>query len=370
MRRSYLVLSALALALCLGWLAPAPAEATRIRDLTSFKGVRGNQLIGYGLVVGLNGTGDKSSTTFTVQGLTNMLTRMGVRVTSGQVKVKNVAAVMVTADLPAFAHSGSKLDVTLSSLGDANSLYGGTLVLTPLKGVDGQTYAVAQGPVVVGGYQAGGEAASVSKNHPTVGRIPRGAFVERELGYEFASEQVMTINLHTPDFTMAGRIAQAINQAMPFLRAQADDPSTVSIQLPASQKDLVPIMAKLETLDVPTDKSYRVVVDERTGTIVMGEGVRISTVAVASGALSISITETPQVSQALPFAQGGETVVVPRTQVQAAEAKRSLAVLEQGASIGEVVRALNALGATPRDIIVILQAIKSAGALQGELEVI
>jgi flagellar P-ring protein precursor FlgI len=330
MRRPSTILAALVLGALLSAALSSPAQAARVRELASLKGVRGNQLIGYGLVLGLNGSGDKSATTFTVQGLTNMLTRMGVRVTASQVKVKNVAAVMVTADLPPFARNGTRLDVTLSSLGDATSLYGGTLIMTPLKGVDGQTYAMAQGPVVVGGYQAGGEAAAVSKNHPTVGRIPQGAMVERELGYEFGQEQVMTLNLHSPDFIMAGRIAGAVNQALPGLHARALDPSTIRVDLPRGQNDLVGMMAKLESLDVPVDKSYKVVVDERTGTIVMGEGVRISTVAVASGPLSISITESPQVSQAQPFAPGGQTVVVPRTQVQAAEAKRSLAVLEQG----------------------------------------
>jgi flagellar P-ring protein precursor FlgI len=367
MRRLIIIAAALALALTLDGLA----HAARIKDMASVKGVRGNQLIGYGLVVGLNGSGDKSATTFTVQGLTNMLTRMGVKVTSGQVKVKNVAAVMVTSDLPAFARAGNRVDVTLSSIGDATSLYGGTLVLTPLKGVDGNVYAVAQGPVAVGGFQAGGEAASVTKNHPTVGRIPEGAVVEREVTYDFANERLMTVNLHTPSFTNAVRVAGTINQHLPTMKARAVDPATVQIDLPQGPgADPVTLMAKLESLEITPDKSARVVVDERTGTVVMGEAVRLSTVAVASGALSISITEKPQVSQALPFAPGGQTVVTPQTQVQVGEQKRSLAVMEQGVSIGEVVRALNALGATPREIIVILQAVKSAGALQGELEVI
>ncbi len=367
MRRKIVIAATLLLALALANLA----HATRIKDMAWIKGVRSNQLVGYGLVVGLNGTGDKNATTFTVQGLTNMLTRMGVKVTPGQVKVKNVAAVMVTTDLPAFSRVGNRLDVTLSSLGDATSLYGGTLVLTPLKAVDGQVYAVAQGPVAVGGFQAGGEAASVSKNHPTVGRIPEGALVEREVAYDFAHERVMTVNLHRPSFTNAVRVAGAINQGLPTLKARAVDPATVQIDLPHGPgADPVGLVAKLESLEISPDKSARVVVDERTGTVVMGEAVRLSTVAVASGALSISITEKPQVSQALPFAPGGRTVVTPQTQVQVGEQKRSLAVMEQGVSIGEVVRALNALGATPREIIMILQAVKAAGALQGELEVI
>ena len=230
---------------------------------------------------------------------------------------------------------------------------------------------MAQGPVTVGGFQAGGEAASVSKNHPTVARIPRGGLVERELPTQFGQEGRITVNLNTPDFTTASRMASRINQAMPEMRAQALDPSTVQITLPqGTSADPVGAMAKLENLEVAPDSVAKVVLDERTGTVVMGEQVRISTVAVASGSLSISITETPQVSQALPFAQGGQTVVVPRTQVQVGEQKKSLAVLDKGANIGDVVKALNALGATPRDLIVILQAIKAAGALQAELEVI
>lgn len=351
-------------------LAAQPAQALRIKDMASIKGVRSNQLIGYGLVVGLNGTGDKNTTMFTTQGLANMLTRMGVRVTADQLKVKNVAAVMVTADLPAYARQGNRLDITLSSLGDATSLSGGMLLITPLKALDGQTYAVAQGPISVGGFSAGGDAATVSKNHPTVGRVPRGATVEREVNMpEFAQDHSLTVNLDTPDFTNASRVAGRINQALPEIRARALDPSTVRIELPPGH-DPVAMMAKLEGLEITPDTSAKVIIDERTGTVVMGENVRISTVAVASGALSISISETPQVSQALPLAQGGQTVVVPRTQVQVGEQKRSLAVLDHGASIGDVVKALNALGATPRDLIVIMQAIKAAGALQADLEII
>ncbi|MFH2126725.1 MAG: flagellar basal body P-ring protein FlgI, partial [Pseudomonadota bacterium] len=216
-------------------VAAAPSQAVRIKDMASFKGVRGNQLVGYGLVVGLNGTGDKSATTFTVQGLTNMLTRMGVRVTPDQVKIKNVAAVMVTASLPPFARVGQRVDVTLSSLGDATSLGGGTLIMTPLKGMDGNTYVRAQGPVSVGGFLAAGEAASVSKNHPTVGRIPRGGSVERELAFAFKDMKQLEINLHTPDFTTAARVAAAVNRALPGAQAQADDPSTVKVSLPPDE---------------------------------------------------------------------------------------------------------------------------------------
>jgi flagellar P-ring protein precursor FlgI len=353
-------------------MAAMPVGAVRIKDMASLRGVRGNQLIGYGLVVGLNGTGDKAATTFTTQGLTNMLTRMGVKVTPGQVKVKNVAAVMVTAELPAFARQGNRLEVTLSSLGDSSSLAGGTLVLTPLKGLDGQVYAVAQGPVSVGGFQAGGAAASVSKNHPTVGRIPRGALVERELPLRFGDLRRLTINLHSPDFTTANRVAQKINSSLPILQARALDSGTVSITLPAGKDvDPVSMMARLENLQVTPDLSAKVVVEERTGTVVMGEAVRINTVAVASGSLSISIQEGAEVSQALPFAPGGQTVATPRTEVQVGERRAPLRLVKGGGvSIGEVVKALNALGATPRDLITILQAIKAAGALQADLEII
>jgi flagellar P-ring protein precursor FlgI len=352
------------------WLSAGAAQAVRIKDMASFKGVRGNQLVGYGLVVGLNGTGDKSATTFTVQGLTNMLTRMGVRVTPDQVKVKNVAAVMVTASLPPFARAGQRLDVTLSSLGDATSLGGGTLIMTPLKGMDGNTYVMAQGPVSVGGFLAAGEAASVSKNHPTVGRIPRGGTVERELPFAFKDMNNLEINLDTPDFTTAARLAAAVNRAMPGVNAQATDPSTVKVNLPpGGAGDRVSLVAKLENLEIRPDISAKVVVDERTGTVVMGEAVRISKVAITSGALSISIAESQQVSQPLPFSEG-QTVVTPQTEVQVGEQKAKLKLVDGGVSIGEVVKALNALGATPRDLISILQAIRAAGALQAELEII
>lgn len=351
-------------------VAAGAAQAARLKDMASIHGVRGNQLIGYGLVMGLNGTGDKAATTFTVQGLSNMLNRMGVKVSPDNVKVKNVAAVMVTAELPAFARAGSRIDVTLSSIGDSDSLAGGTLVMTPLRAVDGNIYAVAQGPVSVGGFTAGGQAATVSKNHPTVGRIPSGAVIERELTERFGENPRISINLRVPDFTVAARVAQSIQSEIPTLAPRAVDPSTIEITLPASGLENVALMARLENLEIEPDMSSKVVVDERTGTVVMGEGVRISTVAVASGALSISVTESADVSQALPFAPGGETVVVPSTDVTVGEQKAPLAVVRSGVSIGQVVSALNALGATPRDLIVILQAIEAAGALQAKLEII
>jgi flagellar P-ring protein precursor FlgI len=339
--------------------------------LANVHGVRSNQLIGYGLVVGLNGTGDKSSATFTMQGMANMLNRMGVRVNPSDLSVKNVAAVVVTAELPPFARQGSRLDITLSSLGDSASLQGGTLLLTPLRGLDGETYVVAQGPVSVGGFAVSGAGASATKNHPTVGRIPLGGVVERELDYNFSDLNTMSINLRHPDFTTADRMAAAINQTLPQLKARAIDPATINVDLPFGQgPDMVGIMAQIENLDIIPDQNARIVVEERTGTVVIGENVRIKTVAIASGALTITVAEDPQVSQALPLAPGGQTVITPQTTVSAIEAKRSLAVLPQGNTIADVVRALNSLGATPRDLIVILQALKAAGALNAELEII
>ena len=366
--KSILIILGLILAVA---LAAGQAQAIRIKDMASFKGVRPNQLIGYGLVVGLNGTGDKSSTVFTTQGLTNMLNRMGVKVGASAIAVKNVAAVMVTANLPPFARLGQRIDITLSSLGDSSSLAGGTLLMTPLKGLDNRVYVMAQGPVSVGGFAAAGEAAGVTKNHPTVGRIPKGGLVEREINLKMDQLDHMTINLDVPDFTTAYRVAAKVKEALPSLNAQAQDPSTVKVDLPpGSEMNRVEILARLENLDVIPDHSAKVIVDERTGTVVMGEKVRISTVAIASGALAISITETQDVSQALPFAQGGQTVVTPNTDVQVGEGKSALRVVDGGVSISEVVRALNALGATPRDLITILQAIKAAGALQADLEII
>ena len=368
MPRKYLICIIAALAIL---LLAGSAQAVRIKDLASVHGVRSNQLIGYGLVVGLNGTGDKGSTAFTIQGLANMLNRMGIKVTADQLKVKNVAAVMVTAELPPFSRQGSKIDVTLSSMGDCTSLLGGTLLLTPLKGLDGEVYVMSQGPVSIGGFSAGGEAASVTKNHPTVGRIPGGGIVERELDYDFADLRTMTINLRNPDFTTADRMASAINQSMPQMKARAIDPATITVDLPYGQgSDMVNLMARMENIDITPDQTAKVIVEERTGTVVIGENVRIKTVAIASGSLTITVVEDAQVSQALPFAPGGETVVVPNTNVNAVEAQRALAVVPQGNTIADVVRALNSLGATPRDLIVILQALKSAGALNAELEII
>ena len=347
------------------------AEAARIKDLATIEGVRSNQLVGYGLVVGLNGTGDKSSTRFTVQSVVNMLERLGVHIESGTVGVKNVAAVIVTADLEPFARAGSRLDVLVSSIGDASSLNGGTLLMTPLRGADGQVYAVAQGPLLVGGFQVSGETgSSASKNHPTVGRIPQGASVEKELEYTINDLERIMITLDKGDFSTADRIAGAVNRDLGGNYAMALDHSTVQLHVPPSYLgDVVGLLAKVEGTQVEPDAVAKVIVDERTGTIVMGSNVRISTCAVAHGSLSIQVKESLQVSQPLPFSEG-ETVVVPQTDIQVTEQDNRLMLLDPGVSLGEVVDALNAIGATPRELIAILQSLKAAGALQARLEII
>ncbi|KAF0219392.1 MAG: flagellar P-ring protein precursor [Geobacteraceae bacterium] len=352
-------------------LLPQLALAIRIKDIASFDGVRDNQLIGYGLVVGLNGTGDSDQTTFPVQSLVNVLERMGITVNRADIKVKNVAAVMVTATLPPFAKQGSKMDVLVSSMGDAKSVAGGTLLMTPLKGGDGQVYAVAQGGVLTNSFSYGGQAASAQKNHPTAGRVPDGALVERELPNVLADRIQLKLNLHQPDFTTASRMATAVNEKFKARVAFCSDPGAVTLNIPdAYQGRTVEFVAELEGLDVRPDVSARVVLNERTGTIVVGENVRISSVAVSHGNLTLYIRETPQVSQPQPLSKTGETKVVPRTALKVSEESGGLAILREGANIGDVVRALNALGVTPRDLIGIMQAIKAAGALQAELTVI
>lgn len=348
-----------------------PALATRIKDIASFDGVRDNQLIGYGLVVGLNGSGDSDQTKFPVQSLVNVLERMGVTVNRADIKVKNVAAVMVTALLPPFAKQGSTMDVLVSSMGDATSLAGGTLLLTSLKGGDGQVYAVAQGSVSTNSFSYSGQAASAQKNHPTSGRVPGGALIERELPNVLAGRSELKLNLRQPDFTTATRIATAINTRFQAVLAANNDPGTVLLTIPADyQGRTVAFVAELERLEVTPDNPAKVVLNERTGTIVMGDKVRIATVAVSHGNLSLYIKETPEVSQPAPFSERGTTEVVPRTSVKVNEGAGGLALVDPGANIGDVVRALNALGVTPRDLIGIMQAIKAAGALNADLVII
>lgn len=355
--------------ICFLLLLSAPsAYAVRIKDIASFEGVRSNQLVGYGLVVGLNGSGDSDQTKFPVQSVANMLERMGVTINRGDITVKNVAAVMVTATLPPFAKQGNRLDVLVSSMGDAKSISGGTLIMAPLKGGDNQVYAVAQGSVLTNSFAFGGQAASAQKNHPTAGQIPNGALVERELPNMLAGKSVLRLNLSQADFTTASRMVAVINDKFRSPVAATVDPGTVVLRIPEEYANrTVEFVASLETLEVRPDIPARVVLNERTGTIVMGENVRISTVAVSHGNLSLVIKETPQVSQPAPFSQTGTTTVVPRTEMKVEEESRRLTVMPEGASIGDVVRALNLLGVTPRDLIGILQAVKASGALQADL---
>jgi flagellar P-ring protein precursor FlgI len=349
----------------------SPGWAIRLKDIASFKGVRPNQLIGNGLVVGLNGTGDGTNVDFNTQELANFLAQLGINASRDKLKVKNIAAVAVTGVLPPFARVGSRIDILVSSLGDAKSLQGGTLLLTPLKGVDGQVYALAQGPVSVGGFSAGGAAGGgVTKNHPTAGRIANGATVEREIPFEFAGKDEFILSLHDADFTTSQRIVKAINHYLRGSYSHSRDGGTVAIKLPPGYKDgAIPLLASLEKLEIIPDAAAKVVIDERNGTVVMGANVRLATVAIAHGNLMVQIKERPRVSQPLPFSEG-ETAIVPDTSVTIKEGENHLMVLPEGVSIGQVVLALNAIGVTPRDLIAILQAIKAAGALQAELEVI
>lgn len=347
------------------------AFAARIKDVASFSGVRTNQLVGYGLLVGLSGTGDKRGSDFTIQSIWNMLDRMGVRVDKKTLRPANVAAVMVTCQMPATSRAGTKLDVTVSSLGDATSLVGGVLLLTPLKGVDGNIYALAQGPVAVGGFQATGTAATATKNITTVATIPGGANVERTIPFEFNEQADLTISIGYPDFSTAMQIVKKVNQAMGGSYARALDASTVKLDLPEQHRgNIVPLMASLENLEITPDNKARVVVDEKTGTVVVGLNVKLTRSAVTHGNLQIVIDETAEVSQPLPFAPvGAQTVAVPQTNIQATEENRQLRMVE-GATLQELVEGLNVLKATPRDLISILKTLKSSGALHADLEVI
>ncbi|MCW2247104.1 flagellar P-ring protein precursor FlgI [Azospirillum fermentarium] len=352
--------------------APALAASARIKDVVEVEGVRANMLIGYGLVVGLNGTGDSlNNSPFTEQSLTGMLERMGVNIRGANLRTKNVAAVMVTATLPAYAAQGTHIDVTVGAMGDAKSLLGGTLLVTPLLGADGEVYAVAQGPIAVSGFAASGQGASVTRGVPTAGRIASGAVVEREIQFSLAELPVIRLSLRNPDFTTAQRVAAAINTQLRGQLAQATDPSSVLLRVPDGRRgDVVRLMTEIEQLRITPDQIARVVVDEKSGVIVMGENVRISTVAIAQGNLTIRITETPQVSQPGPFSDG-QTAVVPRTDIQVDDQSNNrLAVMPSGVTLQELVQSLNALGVGPRDMIAILQSIKAAGALQADIEVI
>ncbi|MDH4317157.1 MAG: flagellar basal body P-ring protein FlgI [Desulfobulbaceae bacterium] len=351
--------------------ATSPAQAARIKDIADIQGVRDNQLMGYGLVIGLNGTGDDvKKSLFTRQSLINMVERLGIGINPeeyNQLKTKNIASVMVTATLPPFAKPGSTLDITVSSIGDASSLVGGSLLMTSLKGPDGKIYAVAQGAVTVGAISFGGKTAMVQKNHPTVGRIANGATIEREVGFSLPTEGRLIFQLNDADFTTSAHMTKTINDHFNTAIAQPTDSGTISVAIPASfNGDVVDFVSELENLEVITDAPARIVVNERTGTIVMGKDVRISDVAVSHGNLNLIISEPIEVSQPAPLGIG-ETVAAPRTSIGALEDTGHLVVLNMGTSIGEIAQALNAIGATPRDLIAIFQAIKAAGALHGEL---
>ncbi len=356
-------------------IAFAPLQAyafSRVKDLVDVEGVRDNMLVGYGLVVGLNGTGDSlRNAPFTQLSIQTMLERMGVNTRGAQMQTKNTAAVMVTANLPAFSGQGSHMDVSVSALGDAKSLQGGTLLVTPLFGADGNIYALGQGPVAIGGFSAQGQGASVTRGVPTAGRIANGAIIERETGFKLASETSLRLSLRNPDLTTAMRIANAVNHYLGGAIATANDPATVRLDVPpAYPHGVVGLLADVEQLKVDPDEPARVIIDEQSGVIVMGSDVRISTVAIAQGNLTIRVTETPVVSQPGPFSNG-TTQTVPRTQIQVDDGKgNKMAVLNQGVSLQKLVDGLNALGVGPRDIISILQAIKAAGALQADIQVI
>ncbi|MDP1668983.1 flagellar basal body P-ring protein FlgI [Phaeovulum sp.] len=357
----------LVLLFCLIPLA-ATAAPIRIKDLVEFDGVRGNDLVGYGLVVGLNGTGDGlRNSPFTEEIMTNILERLGVNVSGEQLRPKNVAAVLVTATLPPFGRTGSQIDVTVSAIGDAKSLLGGTLIMTPLNAADGDIYAVAQGTIIAGGASASGEGASVVQGVPTAGVIPSGARIEREIAFELASLADVRLALRSPDFTTAGRIEAAINTDFGRPVARMLDSGTVNVNIAAARMaSPAHVLGRIETLTVEPEQRARVVVDQRSGTIVMGEDVRISRVAVSQGNLTLRIQEAPLVVQPNPFARG-ETVVVPRTEATITEEPGiGMAEISAGTTLSEVVAGLNALGVSPRDMIDILKSINSAGALHAE----
>lgn len=352
-------------------LLASASSSVRLKDITTFEGVRDNMLLGYGLVVGLNGTGDKiKNNKFTEESLVSFLERLGVTTRGFDLKSRNVAAVTVTASLHGFARSGSKMDVSVSALGDAKSLQGGVLLATPLYGADGQVYAVAQGAVAIGGFSAGGDAKTVVKGVPTSGFISNGAVVEKETGFDLNSMKIMNISLRNPDFVTAQHIATAINTHLGEPVSQVLDPSTVKLRLPPDfSGSMANMLTDIEQLQVDTDQPAKIVIDETSGTVVIGENVKVDTVGIAQGNLVVSVEENQQVSQPGAFAPAGaQTTAVPRTDVNIAEGKGQIAILKANTSLKSLVDGLNALGVSPRDLITILQTIKSAGALQAEIE--
>jgi len=344
-------------------------HAERIKDIANFEGVRENKLIGYGLVVGLDGTGDKGRAA--AQGIINMLTRMGVTLSSRDLTTKSIASVVITSTLPPFAKPGMKLDALVSTIGDAKSIQGGTLLLTPLKGPDGKVYGLAQGPVSIGGFAAEGEGASTQKNHPTAGKIPDGIMIEREPLFTLGNGEDIRLFLKKPDFATANNISRKINTTLNGKYASAVDPSSVVMKIPDEYEyNIVSFITEIEKLNVQMDMVAKVIINERTGTVIIGNQVKISPVAIAHGSLSIEILERSEVSQPFPFSpKGAQTTVVPRTNISVTEQKAALVEIS-GVNLGAVIRALNTLGVTPRDLISILQALKASGALKAELEII
>jgi flagellar P-ring protein FlgI len=351
--------------------APALAATARIKDIVDIEGVRENQLVGYGLVVGLNGTGDGlNNSPFTRQSLQAMLERLGVNTRGENMRTANVAAVMVTANLPAFATQGSRLDVSVAALGDASSLQGGTLLVTPLLGADGEVYAIAQGSVTINGFAAEGDAASIVSGVPTTGRISAGGLIEREVGFVLGAQRTLRLALRNPDLTTSRRIALTINDFIGIPCATPEDPATIRLTLPRHfNGNIVDLLTDIEQLVVDTDLPARIVIDENSGIIVMGKDVRVSTVAVAQSNLTVTIAESPTVVQPEPLSFG-QTAIEPRTDISVATTESGLALVEESVTLQELVDGLNALGISPRDLIAILQAIKAAGALQAEIEVL
>jgi flagellar P-ring protein precursor FlgI len=366
-----LIAGALTLTMVLMPVLDAQAAAARIKDIVDFEGVRENQLVGYGLVVGLNGTGDRlSNSPFTKQSLQSMLERLGVNTAGENVRTANVAAVMVTANLPPFATQGSRMDVSVAALGDSGSLQGGTLLVTPLLGADGEVYAIAQGPVSINGFKAEGDAATIISGVPTTGRISSGAVIEREIDFHLGSQTSLRLALRNPDLTTARRIALAVNDFIGAPTATPEDPATVRLTLPRGfNGNIVDLLTDIEQLMVQTDQTAKIVIDENSGIIVMGRDVRVSSVAVAQSNLTVTIAENPNVVQPNPLTMG-VTAVEPNTTLNANLSETALQVVNESVTLQELVDGLNALGISPRDLIAILQAIKATGALQAEIEVL
>jgi flagellar P-ring protein precursor FlgI len=367
LKKTLLILSTIAIAPTID----AFAASARIKDIVDIEGIRDNQLVGYGLVVGLNGTGDSlNNSPFTKQSLQAMLERLGVNTRGEPVRTANVAAVMVTGNLPPFATQGSRMDINVAALGDAGSLQGGTLLVTPLMGADGEVYAIAQGPVLINGFQASGDGASIISGVPTTGRISSGALIEREIQFSLGAQRTLRLALRNPDLTTARRVALGINDFVGTAAAVPEDPATIRVTLPQGfNGNIVDLLTDIEQLVIQTDQPAKIIIDENSGIIVMGKNVRVAAVAVAQGNLTVTITESPEVSQPNPLSLG-DTVVVPRTDLEVELAGSNLAYVPETVTLQQLVDGLNSLGINPRDMISILQAIKASGALQAEIEVL